>query len=96
MTYATLDASIDDGKPFYLYLITKGSTTYRYTSKSASVTYDGQTWEPTTIAHEDVVQARTLERLTLPVNFPRTHAVVTEANNFSRCVFQGQVDFVEC
>lgn len=83
MTYATLDASIDDGKPFYLYLITKGSTTYRYTSKEVSVTYDSQTWEPTTVSHDDVVQTRTLERLTMPLSFPRTHPLVTEANNLN-------------
>lgn len=83
IAYVTYDTSIDDGRPFYLYLITKGSTTYRYTSREVAITYQGQTWQPTTIAHDDVVQTRTLERLTLPLTFPRTHPLVTEANNLN-------------
>ena len=81
MTYANLDTSLDSGTPFYLYLFTQGASNYYYTSVEATVSFGGNSYVPAPMQSDKIVQSNQLERMTLPVRMPRSHALATVLSN---------------
>lgn len=79
MSYASREASIQDGQPYFLYTFVKGATTYRYTSSAEEVTYASNVFTPATISHAEVLQTQSIERLSLPIDVPRTHPLAAVA-----------------
>ena len=78
MTYTTIEASVAEGRPYYLYQFVEGSQVWRFTSRSAAWTSAGSggaaiTWEPAAVAHGDVVQTSEIERGRLELTWPLSH-----------------------
>lgn len=57
MTYQTIENSIDDGQPFYLYTFSNNTGSYLVTNQSFFVTDSAQTYEPLTIKHSQIKQS---------------------------------------
>lgn len=79
MTYETIEASVDEGRPYFLYQVVEGAQIWRLTSRAepwTSVATDGETlvWEPAAIAHGEVVQTGEIERGRLEITLPLSHA----------------------
>lgn len=78
MTYATIEASPAEGRPYYLYQFVEGDQVWRFTSRAAdwtSAASEGDTinWEATAISHGDVVQTSEIERGRLELTWPLSH-----------------------
>lgn len=78
MTYATLEASSAEGRPYYLYQFVEGDQVWRFTSRAEAWTSTGSggaeiTWEPAAVAHGDVVQTSEIERGRLELTWPLSH-----------------------
>ncbi len=78
MTYASIEASVDEGRPYFLYQFVEGFYLWRFTSRAepwTSTASDGTSlvWEPAAIAHGDVVQTSEIERGRLDVTLPLSH-----------------------
>ena len=78
MTYATLESSVADGRPYFLYQFVEGDQVWRFTSRAAAWTSAGSggeaiTWEPAALAHGDVVQTSEIERAQLELSWPVSH-----------------------
>jgi hypothetical protein len=63
MTYDTIEASIAEGRPYYLYQCIEGDAVWRFTSRASdwiSATSEGGylIWEAAAISHGDVVQGK--------------------------------------
>jgi uncharacterized phage protein (TIGR02218 family) len=61
MTYASIEASVAEGRPYFLYQFVEGDQVWRFTSRATAWTSAGSggdtiTWEPAAVAHGDVVQ----------------------------------------
>jgi len=79
MSYASIEASAAEGRPYFLYQFVEGEQVWRFTSKATAWTSAGSggteiLWEPAAVAHGDVVQTSEIERgrleLTWPVSQP--------------------------
>jgi uncharacterized phage protein (TIGR02218 family) len=79
MTYASVEASAAEGRPYYLYQFVEGEQVWRFTSRAEVWISAGSggteiLWEPAAVAHGDVVQTSEIERgrleLTWPVSQP--------------------------
>jgi uncharacterized phage protein (TIGR02218 family) len=78
MTYAAIEASPAEGRPYYLYQFVEGVQIWRFTSRAAAWTSAGTggteiTWEPAAVAHGDVVQTSEIERGRLELTWPLSH-----------------------
>lgn len=78
MTYATIESSTADGRPYYLYQFVEGDQVWRFTSwatdwTSAATEGETITWEAAAIAHGDVVQTSEIERGRLELTWPLSH-----------------------
>ncbi|WP_127110251.1 phage BR0599 family protein [Pararhodobacter zhoushanensis] len=78
MTYALAESSTADGRPYFLYQFAEGAQIWRFTSRAAvliSTDVSGTqiTWEPTAIAHGDVVQTSEIERGQLELTWSLSH-----------------------
>ena len=77
MTYDLVEASVAEGRPFFLYQFVEGANVWRFTSRpEAWVTTAGAetfTWEPVSVAHGDVVQSSEIERARLELTWPLSH-----------------------
>ena len=78
MTYASIETSISDGRPYYLYQFVEGDQIWRFTSRATTWTSAGSggteiTWEPAALAHGDVVQTSEIERGRLELTWPLSH-----------------------
>ncbi|SDX82708.1 phage BR0599 family protein [Roseicitreum antarcticum] len=78
MTYASIEASPADGRPYFLYQFVEGEQVWRFTSRAEAWTSAGGggetiTWEPTAVAHGDVVQTSEIERGRLELTWPLSH-----------------------
>lgn len=78
MTYASIEASVDEGRPYFLYQFVEGDQVWRFTSRptvwtSAGSGGDTITWEPAAVAHGDVVQTSEIERGRLELTWPLSH-----------------------
>jgi uncharacterized phage protein (TIGR02218 family) len=79
MTYDTIEASIAEGRPYYLYQFIEGEQIWRFTSRASdwiSAASEGGDliWEAAAISHGDVVQCSEIERGRLELNLPLSHA----------------------
>ena len=78
MTYATIEFSTAEGRPYYLYQFVEGDQVWRFTSRatdwtSAASEGDAITWEAAAISHGDVVQTSEIERGRLELTWPLSH-----------------------
>ena len=78
MTYAIIDASAAEGRPYFLYQFVEGDQVWRFTSRATAWTSAGSggtiiTWEPAAVAHGDVVQTSEIERGVLELTWPMSH-----------------------
>ena len=78
MTHDSVEASVDEGRPYFLYQFVEGAQIWRLTSRAepwTSLATDGTTlvWEPAAIAHGDVVQTSEIERGRLEITLPLSH-----------------------
>ena len=78
MTYATIEASPAEGRPYFLYQFVEGAQIWRFTSRATAWTSAGSggeeiTWESAAVAHGDVVQTSEIERGRLELTWPLSH-----------------------
>lgn len=78
MTYASIESSTAEGRPYYLYQFVEGDRVWRFTSRATdwtSAASEGETitWEAAAIAHGDVVQTSEIERGRLELTWPLSH-----------------------
>ncbi|WP_323034930.1 phage BR0599 family protein [Pararhodobacter sp.] len=78
MTYASIETSPAEGRPYFLYQFVEGAQIWRFTSRIdawASAGSGGETitWEPAAVAHGDVVQTSEIERGRLELTWPLSH-----------------------
>ena len=78
MTYSSIETSVAEGRPYFLYQFVEGDQVSRFTSRTAAWTSAGSggtaiTWEPAAVAHGDVVQTSEIERGRLELTWPLSH-----------------------
>lgn len=78
MTYALIESSPAEGRPYFLYQFAEGAQIWRFTSRAAAWTSADAvgtpiTWEPAAVAHGDVVQTSEIERGQLELTWPLSH-----------------------
>jgi len=78
MTYASIESSTAEGRPYFLYQFVEGAQVWRFTSRGdawASAGSGGETitWDPAAVAHGDVVQTSEIERGRLELTWPVSH-----------------------
>jgi uncharacterized phage protein (TIGR02218 family) len=78
MTYATIESSAAEGRPYYLYQFVEGDLVWRFTSRATDWTSPASgggdlVWEAAAISHGDVVQTSEIERGRLEITFPLSH-----------------------
>lgn len=76
MTYATIEASAQSGRPVELYEFINGTTHYRYTSADGDVTYGGNTYIAVPIARGAVEATSETARLALEITCARSLGVL--------------------
>ncbi len=76
MTYATIEASVQSGRPVELYEFISGATAYRYTSADGDVVYGGNTYTAVPIARGDVEATSETARLALEITCDRSLPVL--------------------
>ncbi len=78
MTYATIEASAAEGRPYFLYQFVEGDQVWRFTSRAQDwISADSSgaqiLWQAAAIAQGDVVQTSEIERGRLELTFPLSH-----------------------
>jgi len=78
MTYASIETSAAEGRPYFLYQFVEGEQVWRFTSRVDAWTSAGSggetiNWEPAAVAHGDVVQTSEIERGRLELTWPLSH-----------------------
>ena len=78
MTYASIEASAAEGRPYFLYQFVEGEQVWRFTSRAEVWISAGSggteiLWEPAAVAHGDVVQTSEIERGRLDLTWPLSH-----------------------
>ncbi|MCC5968782.1 MAG: phage BR0599 family protein [Pararhodobacter sp.] len=78
MTYASIESSVAEGRPYFLYQFVERDQVWRFTSRASAWTSAGSggavlTWEPAAVAHGDVVQTSEIERGRLELTWPLSH-----------------------
>lgn len=78
MTYASIESSVAEGRPYFLYQFVEGDNVWRFTSRATVWTSAASggteiTWEPAAVAHGDVVQTSEIERGRLELTWPLSH-----------------------
>lgn len=78
MTYASIESSVAEGRPYYLYQFVEGEEVWRFTSWAEAWTSAGGggaeiAWEPAAVAHGDIVQTGEIERGRLELTWPLSH-----------------------
>lgn len=74
MSYETIEASVEDGSPVYLYQFAQSGVVWRYTNDLLPVTHAGEGWASAPISHGEINQTGEITRdsvkLTLPISHP--------------------------
>lgn len=70
MSYDAQEASVADGRPYFLYQFARGATTTRLVSAPEQVTVGGHDWTPSSISHDIIEQTGDVERSELQLTFP--------------------------
>jgi len=78
MSYASIEASAAEGRPYFLYQFVEGEQVWRFTSRADVWISAGSggteiLWEPAAVAHGDVVQTSEIERGRLELTWPLLH-----------------------
>jgi uncharacterized phage protein (TIGR02218 family) len=78
MTYASIEASTAEGRPYFLYQFIEATQVWRFTSQAGDWTSAGSggdtiTWDAAAVAHGDVVQTSEIERGRLELTWPLSH-----------------------
>jgi len=78
MTYASIESSPAEGRPYFLYQFIEATQVWRFTSRadawiSAGSGGDIITWDAAALSHGDVVQTSEIERGRLELNWPLSH-----------------------
>lgn len=78
MTYALVESSAAEGRPYFLYQFSEGAQVWRFTSRASAWTSTDAggtlvTWESAAVAHGDVVQISEIERGQLELTWPLSH-----------------------
>ena len=76
MTYATIETSVQSGRPVELYEFRNGTTYFRYTSADGDVVYGGNTFAAVPIARGAVEATSETARLALEITCARTVGVL--------------------
>lgn len=72
MTYSDNEISTYNGKPYFLYEFTKGSTVSRFTSHSEDIVNNGNTYLKSPIRHQGIAQSGQVERVSIDILFPKS------------------------
>lgn len=84
MSYDTPESSVDEGQPYFLYLLDNGVTPVRLTSDPVMLTKMSEDWLPSPIAHADIEQTGNIEKnsaeLTFPLSDTYASTLLTPAN----------------
>lgn len=75
MTYSTLEASTQDGKPVYKFLFVQGTEEFRYTSAAYFIGDSTGTWTPAPIRASNVSQTNQIAKNGIKLTLPRTNEV---------------------
>ena len=73
MTYATDEASIEDGSPVFLYEFVQEGAAWRYCSDIDPITYAGHVWLSANVSHSEISMTGEVARDALTLTFPVTH-----------------------
>lgn len=76
MTYATVESSVQTGRPVELYEFLDGSTAYRYTSADGDVVYGGNTYTAVPISRSAVEATSEVARLALNITCSRDVSIL--------------------
>ena len=77
MTFASLETSVESGRPIELYEFIIGSSVYRYTSVEQQTSFGGYTWFPRNITRSDPEQASDEQRQQLEISMPSDDEVTS-------------------
>jgi uncharacterized phage protein (TIGR02218 family) len=87
MSYDTPESSVDQGQPYFLYLLDNGVTPVRFTSDPVTLTRMSEDWLPSPIAHADIEQTGNIEKnsveLTFPLSDEYAKTLLTPANEIT-------------
>ncbi|MEI9410704.1 phage BR0599 family protein [Mesorhizobium salmacidum] len=70
MSYAEPETSIDEGEPYFLYLLDNGVNPVRLTSDPDPLTRMGEIWKPSAVSHGDIEQSGNIEKAAVDLTFP--------------------------
>ncbi len=71
MTYDSLEASVDQGEPYFIYLFDNGAATpTRLTSEPETLTRMGEKWYPSPVSHGPIEFTGNVEKQELLLTFP--------------------------
>ena len=77
MSYAIIETSAEEGRPYYLYQFVEGAQVWRFTGRAADWMSAGGggeiIWEAAAVAHGVVVQTGEIERGRLELTWPLSH-----------------------
>ncbi|RWN30117.1 MAG: DUF2163 domain-containing protein [Mesorhizobium sp.] len=74
MSHDTVEASIDEGEPYFLYLLDNGVTPVRFTSDLDPLTRMGEVWTPSAVSHGEITQTGNIEKASIDLTFPLSDA----------------------
>lgn len=69
MSYDDYEFSVRGGAPIFLYQFGRGATVWYFVADEEAITYDGITWEPSSVAHDNIPQNGNVERQDIPLEF---------------------------
>jgi uncharacterized phage protein (TIGR02218 family) len=76
MTYATVETSVQTGRPVELYEFLDGATAYRYTSADGDIVYGGNTYTAVPISRSAVEATSEVARLALNITCSRDLSIL--------------------
>lgn len=72
--YDDIEASVDQGEPYFLYLFDNGVSQVRLTSDLDELARLDEIWQPSPIIHADIEQTGNIERNSVELTFPLSDA----------------------
>lgn len=76
MSYSSKELSQQDSQPVQLFVFVRGSTTWRYCSGNASITYDSNVYSPEPMLPGKIVNTGNVFKDSLEIRFPISNAIV--------------------
>lgn len=75
MTFATVETSLEEGRPLELLKVSYLTNHWHYTTADESVVYDGQVYTPLPITHGNIAKTSDAAKSQLPIKVPQDCAV---------------------